>query len=220
MFDLDPSTPSYEAKGKILSHQVDNSHISDDQFCWSFSIPSPTISAPPSGTFSLAGSQLGHQSFNGQSTGKKQNFVLIVTINRRGRLNSNIAFVITISYHERSLTLCFDFRRRQEICFIHPPDPTTLSSPTGTPVSVSPPQDPPVMTPWKEQPFPPVLLRGVMFGQFPVEVECKVGNTYQIMTFVRLSLPRSSLHPYVIPDDHFWRCLRSLTYGILRYLTL
>jgi len=218
MFDLDPKVPSYEAKRKMLSHQVDNSHISNDQFCWPFSIPSPTPASPSSAS-SLADSPLGHQSSNGHSTGSNQKFQLIVTIYRRGRLNPNVAFVITISCHERSLTLCFGFRMRQKGHFIHPPDPTTRSSPT--PVSVSLPQDPPaIITSWEEQPFPPVFLRGVMFRQVPVEVECKVGNRYQIMTSVRLSLPRSSLHQYAIPLYHFLRCLRSLTYGILRYLTL
>ena len=197
--------PSYEAKRKLLSHPVDNSHISNDQFCWPFSIPSST-SASSSSESSLADSPLGHQSSNGHSTGSDQRFQLLVTIYRRGCLNPNVAFVVTIPCHKRSLTLCFDFRMRQKIHFIHPPEPSMWSS--LTPVSVSLPKDPPAILPavtsWKEQRFPPVLSRGDMFGQTPVEVECEVSNKYQItMSVVQLSLPRSSLHPCVIPAYHF-----------------
>ena len=128
--------------------------------------------------------------------------------------------------HERSLTLCFGFRMCQNIHFIHPPDLSTRSSPSpvsaslphATPALVSLPQDPPAVLSWKEKEFPPILMRGVMFGHSLVEVECKVSNIYQIMISARLSLPRSSLHPYVITLYNF--CLRSPTHGILRFLTL
>jgi hypothetical protein len=118
--------------------------------------------------------------------------------------------VVTIPCHEGSLTLCFGFRMCQNIHFIHPPDLSTRSSPSPVSVSlpqappalVSLPQGPPVVLSWKEKQFPPILLRGVMFGQSLVEVECKVSNIYQIMISPRLSLPRSSLHPYVIPLHH------------------
>jgi len=42
-----------------------------------------------------------------------------------------------------------------------------------------------------------------MFGQAPVEVECKVNNRDQNHD-VYLSLPRSLLHPYVIPLYHLY----------------
>ena len=109
--------------------------------------------------------------------------------------------MITISCHERSLTLCFGLRMSQKIHFIQPPDPSIRSLPT--PVSVRLPQDPPATTSWKEQRFPPALLKGNMFGQAPAEVECRVSNRYQIMISVRLILSCSSLHPYVIPLYHF-----------------
>ena len=87
----------------------------------------------------------------------------------------------------------FDFRMSQKIDFIHPPDlstgsshnPVAVSLPQGPPALVSLPQDPPAVLSWKEKDFPPILLRGVMFGQAPVEIECKVGNIYQIMISVR-----------------------------------
>ena len=198
MFDLDPTVPSYEAKRKLLSHQVDNSHISNGQFCWPFSIPSPTTSASSSSASSRASSPLRHQSSDCHGTGGDQKFQLIVTIYRRGRLNSNVVFVVVIPCHERSLTLCFGFRMRQKIHYIHTPDPSMRSSPTPVPASLPLPQDLPVIPSWKKQKFPPVLLKGVMFGQAPVEVECKVSNRDQVMMSVRLSLPRSSSHPYVI----------------------
>jgi len=203
MFDLDPMVPSYEAKSKLLpqSHQVDNSLISNDQFFWPFSIPSPTTSAPSSSAFSHAEPSLRHQSSNGHGADNDRKFQLIVTIYRRRRLNSNVVFVITIRCHERSFTLYFGFRMRQKIHFIHRPDPSMRPSPT--PVSVTVPEGPPVMPSCKEQKFPLALLRGVMFGQAPVEVECEVSNRDQIMMSVRLSLPCSLLHPYVIPLYHF-----------------
>ena len=226
MFDLDPTVTSYEAKCKLLPHQIHNSHISNDQFCWPFSVPSPTTPVPPSSSSSQADSPLSHQSSNGHNTGSDQKSQLIVTIHRRGYLNPNVEFVVTIPCHERSLTLCFGFRMCQNIHFVHPPDLSTRSSPSPVSVSlpqappelVSLPQGPPVVLSWKEKEFPPILLRGVMFGQSLVEVECKVSNIYQIMISPRLSLPRSSLHPYVITLYYF--CLRSLTHGILRFLTL
>ena len=49
-----------------------------------------------------------------------------------------------------------------------------------------------------------------MFGQFPVEVECKVSNRARIIPSVRLTIPCSLLHPYVKPLRLF--AVHSLTY--------
>jgi hypothetical protein len=49
-----------------------------------------------------------------------------------------------------------------------------------------------------------------MFGQVPVEVECKVGNRARIIPSVRLTLPCSLSHPYVNPFRLF--AVHSLSY--------
>lgn len=128
MFDADQIRPSYEAKRILLSQQVDYSHISGGQFCWPFTIASPTASTSSSSTSSV--SSLGNTSPNSYSTRSDIHFQLIVTIYRRGRLNRNIGFVITISCHERPLTLVLELGKKYltfplqippcSLCSLHP----------------------------------------------------------------------------------------------------
>jgi hypothetical protein len=182
MFDSDTITPSYETKRVLLSQQVDSSHISGGIVHWPFTVALPTASASSLSTSSETDSSLGHQPSNIQDTGSDLKFQLIVTIYRRGRLNRNIGFAITISCHERSLTLCFGFRLTQKISYVLPPDP--LVRPSTPPLPPDLPHDPPVVPSWPMQTFPVVCMRGVMFGQVPVEVECQVSNRYQIIPSV------------------------------------
>ena len=94
VFDRDPIIPSFEAKRILLSHQVDESHISGGKFCWPFAIAPPADSISPLG--SSADSSLGHQSSIGHGPVRDLKFQLIVTIYRRGRLTRNVGFVFPI----------------------------------------------------------------------------------------------------------------------------
>jgi hypothetical protein len=183
MFESDPITPSYEARRVLLSQQVDHSHVSGGRFNWPFAIASPTASASSSSGSSVTGSSLGHQSLNGHSIGSVLKFQIIVTIYRRGRLNRNIGFVITVSFHERSLTLCFGFRVKQKLSYVSPPDPSVQSSSPRS-LSIDLPYDPPAIPSWPKQNLPAVLVRGVMFRRVAVEVECQVSNRDRIIASV------------------------------------
>jgi hypothetical protein len=181
MFDSDPIAPSYEARRNLLPH-VDHSNVSDGHFNWPFAIASPTASASSPSSSPVTGSSLGHQSLNGHSTGSVLKFQLIVTIYRRGRFNWNIGFVITISFHERSLTLYFGFRVTQKLSYVSPPDPSVQSSSPRS-LSIDLPYDPPAILSWPKQNFPAVVVRGVMFRRIRVELECNVRNRVRIITF-------------------------------------
>ena len=81
---------------------------------------------------------------------------------------------------------------RQRISYVLPPDPSVQSSPP--PYSVDLPHDPPAISSqpevvsqsevasqpaissWPKQSLPAILVSGVLFGEVPVEVECKVSN--------------------------------------------
>jgi hypothetical protein len=182
MFDSDPITPSYETKCVLLSRQVDHSHVFGGICHWPFTVAFPTASVPSLSTSSETDSSLGHQPSNIQDTGSDLKFQLIVTIYRRGRLYQNIGFVITISCNERSLTLCFGFRLKQKISYVLPPDPSVRSSTLPLPPDLL--HDPPAVPSWPMQTFPVVCVRGVMFRQIPVEVECQVSNRNQIIPSV------------------------------------
>jgi hypothetical protein len=164
--------PIFEVKRVLLSQRVDDSHISGGNFCWPFTIVPPTDSVSSSG--SSAGSSLGHQSSESHNTGSDLKFQLNVTISRRGRLSPNVGFVFPILCHDGSLTVCFEFRVKQKIFYVPPPDPSLRSSPAQ--ISVSLPLDTATTSSWPQQKFPPVVMRGVMFGHVNVEVECKVSN--------------------------------------------
>jgi len=155
VFDSDPIIPSFEARRILLSHQVDKSRISGGEFRWPFAIAPPSDSISSLG--SSSGSSLGHQSSNGHSPVSDLKFQLIVTINRRGRLTRNIGV-------------------KQKIFYVPPPDPSLRSSPAQ--MSVILPPDTPTSTiascQWTPQKLPPVVVRGVMFGEIAVEVECKL----------------------------------------------
>lgn len=177
MFDSDPIIPSFEAKRILLSHQVDKSHISGGDFRWPFAIAPPSDSI--SSSSSSSASSLGHQSSNGHSPVSDLNFQLIVTINRRGRLTRNIGYVISISAMTVSLTFCFEFRVKQKIFYVPPPDPSLRSSPAQMSVILPPDTPTSTISSWIPQKLPPVVVRGVLFNEVAVEVECKVSNAIQ-----------------------------------------
>ena len=173
VFDSDPIIPSFEAKRILLSHQVEDSHISGGRFRWPFAIAPPADSISSFGS-SASSSSHGHQS----SIGHDLKFQLIVTIYRRGRLTRNVGFVVPTFYHENlSLTSCFEFRVKQKIFYVPRPDPTLRSSPGQISVDLPHVTPTPTTIPWTPQKLPAVLVRGVMFGQVSVQVECKVSNT-------------------------------------------
>jgi hypothetical protein len=176
VFDSDPIIPSFEARRILLSHQVDDSHISGGKFCWPFAIAPPADSISPLG--SSADSSLGHQSSIGHGPVHDPKFQLIVTIYRRGRLTRNVGFVVPILYHDSfSLTFYFELRVKQKIFYVPRPDPSLRSSPAQISVNLPPDTPTPTTIPWTPQKLPAVVVRGVMFGQVTVEVECKVSNT-------------------------------------------
>ena len=174
MFVSDPTIPSFESKCILLSHQVDSSHISGEVFCWPFAIASPLDWV--SSSRSLPNSTLGHQSSDGHSTLSDPSFQLIVTINRRGRLQRNIVFVPPSSVMAVFFKLFVEFRLKQKVIFVSPPDPSTR-----TQISVNLPLDTATTTTplWTPLKLPKVVVKGVMFGEVRVEVECKVSNTIQ-----------------------------------------
>jgi hypothetical protein len=98
VFDSDPIIPSFEAKRVLLSHQVDESHISGGKVCWPLAIAPPADSISP--LSSSADSSLGHQSSIGHGRVNDLKFQLIVTIYRRGRLTRNVGFVVAVLCHD------------------------------------------------------------------------------------------------------------------------
>lgn len=173
VFDSDPIIPSFEVKRILLSQQVDESLISDGYLCWPFAISPPADTIPSSG--SSADSSIGLQSSHSHGTDSDLKFQLIVTISRRRRINRNIGFVVPILYRDGSLTICFEFRVKQRILYVPPPDhPVLRSSPV--PISINLP-DITTIPSWTQQKLPSVVMKGLLHGQVNVEVECRVSNT-------------------------------------------
>jgi hypothetical protein len=70
---------------------------------------------------------------------------------------------------------------RQQISFVLAPNPSVQSEPPAYSVDLPQvPRDPPAISSWPRQTFPAVLVKGVMFGQIPVQVVCKVRNRDQL----------------------------------------
>ena len=167
--------PSGETKRVLLPHQVDSSHSSDGRYRWPFSIP-PPLTTSFVGSYSGGHSSLGHHSYDRNSDPE---YKLVVTMHRRGLFARHIEFVPFILLSE-----CYSpgtsgfLRLRQQICYVAPPDPSISScSPS---VSLDHPPSPLMDTSWPQQKFPPVMVRGVMFSEHDVEVECKVSNSSRI----------------------------------------
>jgi hypothetical protein len=173
VFDSDPIIPSFEVKRILLSQQVDESLILDGYFCWPFAILPPADSIPSSS--SSADSSLGHQSSHSYGTDSDLKFQLLVTISRRGRLNKNIGFVVPILCRDGSFIVCFEFRVKQRILYVPPPDhPVLRSSPAQISISLP---DITTIPLWPQQKLPSVVMKGLLHGQVNVEVECRVSNT-------------------------------------------
>lgn len=95
VFDSDLNIPSFEAKRILLSHQVDDSHISGGEFCWPFAIAPPADSISPLNP--SADPSLGlRSSISRRSVVSNLRFQLFVTIYRHGRLARNVWFVVPI----------------------------------------------------------------------------------------------------------------------------
>lgn len=161
LFESDPISPSYENKHILLPQQVDESCISGGRFSWPFVFtPPPVLSSSSSSTTasSRGDSSLGHLSPSGHRIRPKVQ--LIVTIYRRGRLTRNIGL-------------------RQPIHYEPLPDPVITSSPSllSTELPSTNSGESPGLTmdsAWPQQQCPKVVVRGVIFRQLQVNVECKL----------------------------------------------
>lgn len=169
MFISDPANPSYKRKVVLLSEQIDDSYISNNEFCGQFAIapPSATDLAPspltPSGQ---AKSAAWRPSFGNLK------FQLQVTIHRRGLLAPKIRYVFSTQVLPTLSN--FRFRMKQPIRCMRRPDPSTLF-----PIPFSRTlREPPLS--WTEKKCPEVIIRGDIFHNVRVEVECKVSGKYQI----------------------------------------
>ena len=180
--------PSAETKCVLLPHQVDSSHLSGGEYRWPFSIPPPPVTASSASSSSAGHSSLGHRflsspsfrshsSLGHRSYDRKSDpeFKLVVIMHRPGLFTRNIEFVLSILLSECYLPgpSC-SLRVRQQICYVAPPDP--FISLCSSPISFDHP--PMLLTDpsWSPQNYPSVMVRGVMFSERDVEVECKVGN--------------------------------------------
>lgn len=161
LFESDPIRPSYEITYTLSSRQVDESCTSGGQFTWPFAIALPSILSSPTGPSTMSrrsDSSYGHPAPRGRSTGLRGQ--LIVTIYRRGRLTRNVGLT-------------------QQIQFIPPPEPVITASPsllsTELPSSNSgESRGLPADSSWPHQDFPRVIVRGVIFRQLQVDIECKL----------------------------------------------
>jgi len=181
LFESDPITPSYETKRVLPSQQVDESCISGGQFIWPFVFSPPPVLSSSSGSTAAsnpADSSDGQMLPRGYSI--KSKVQLIITIYRRGRLTRNVGYVLsTPSSNEYFFHSRLRFRLRQPIRYIPPPErvmtPSYSMGSTELPSASVETPSLPADSPWPHQTFPRVVVRGVMFREIPVEVECKVG---------------------------------------------
>jgi hypothetical protein len=194
VFISDPANPSYKTKVVLLSEHIDDSYISNNEFCGRFAIapPSATDLAPsPLTPSDQAKSAAWRPSFGNLK------FQLQVTIHRRGLLTRKIRYVFFTglpSFLQVLVAHNFRFRMRQPIRCMRRPDPSML---LPTPHSRTP-REPPLS--WTEKRCPEVIVRGDIFQHVRVEVECKVSSKYQILLPTRLMIiDSSSLYRYYCP---------------------
>ena len=170
--------PSGETRRVLLPHQVDSSHVSGGQleYRWPFSIPPPAVTT--SARSSSGGhSSLGHHSYDRNGDPE---FKLVVAMHRPGLFARHIEFVPSIIPSDCYLPGLRGFLRlRQQICYVAPPDPSI--PPCASPLSFDHPPFPSTDSPWSPQKFPSVRVRGVMFSERDIEVECKVSNRSRIV---------------------------------------
>ncbi|KAI0255036.1 hypothetical protein BJV78DRAFT_1151867 [Lactifluus subvellereus] len=183
VFDSHPIIPSGETKRVLLPQQVDVSHFSDGQYRWPFSIPPPAITTSSASSSSVGQSSLGHRSNDRNSDPE---FKLVVTMHRPGLFTRNVAV-------------------RQQIRYVAPPDPSI--PPCSSPISFDHPPNLITDPSWSPQKFPPVMVRGIMFSQHDIEVECKlfVPTSYPVSDIIPLSLTmtsenREALDLVALPD--------------------
>lgn len=176
MFDSDLTNPTQTAEVVLSSGQIDPSHIINDEFCVHFSIAPPTTTALDSNL----------------------KFELQITIRRRGCLNRKIKFVTSTHCLRRHLlTVDLNLRMKQWIMYSTRPDTPNVSPLLQTPARK--PRNLP--SSWKANDYPGVIVKGVIFQQDQVEVECKVSNEYQVQPTPRsvMTLLSSSLYRHVTP---------------------
>ncbi|KAH9037011.1 hypothetical protein EDB84DRAFT_1577663 [Lactarius hengduanensis] len=194
VFISDPTNPTYKTKLVLLSEQIDSSHISNKEFCWRFAIgpPSPTYSPPsPLTAPEQANPSVGRPSLRSHDSNLKSQ--LQITIHRRGCLTRKL-------------------RMKQPIRYIIRPDPSTLSP------ALSLARKPPLS--WTENTCPEAIVRGTIFNQIHVEVECKliIPTSYPVSDEIPLSLVmtcgnRAALDLFAVSHVIDVRLLKVLAFG-------
>ncbi|KAI9456877.1 hypothetical protein BJY52DRAFT_1379919 [Lactarius psammicola] len=208
LFESDPIIPSYETKRTLLSQQVHDSCISDGLFTWPFVItPPPVLSSSSSSTTAPGRTDSSPTPLSPRRYFVSPTVRLIVKIYRRGPFTRNLGL-------------------SQPIRYVPSPDPV----PTPSPSPISPvlpsnlplcsPCLPPMDLPWPRQKLPAVIVRGVIFGQLQVEVECKliIPVSYPVSDVIPLHLvmtseSREALDLFVVSHVIDVRLLKVLNFG-------
>ncbi|KAH9020215.1 hypothetical protein EDB85DRAFT_2153196 [Lactarius pseudohatsudake] len=183
VFISDPTNPTYKTKLVLLSEQIDSSHISNKEFCWRFAIgpPSPTYSPPsPLTAPEQANPSVGRPSLRSHDSNLKSQ--LQITIHRRGCLTRKLRSV-SFTRPPPWPTHKFRSRMKQPIRYIIRPDPSTLSPAFSLARK-------PLLS-WTENTCPEAIVRGTIFNQIHVEVECKASSKYQTSYPVSDEIPLS-----------------------------
>ena len=168
----------------LLSGKSVPSHVLNDseEFRGSFAIPPLSTTAPDDNL----------------------KFELQITIYRRGIFTRKLKFVLSthLSVLSPLRTDDFDLRMRQRIRYsawpLARPIPSTLSPLAQNPAKN--PRNPP--SSWKANDYPGVIVKGVIFQQHLVEVECKASKKILSINHLPDSWPcifHSSSYQYVTP---------------------
>ncbi|KAI0255033.1 hypothetical protein BJV78DRAFT_813439 [Lactifluus subvellereus] len=193
VFESDLIIPSGETKRVLLQQQVDISHFSGGQYRWPFSIPFPPSSISSASSSLATHSSLDHRASCDDNSNPK--FELISTMYRPGLFTRNASV-------------------RQQICYVAPPAPSIPSC--SLPVSLDHPPSPLMDTSWPHQKLPSVLVKGVMFNQRDIEVECKTSYPVSDIIPLRLTMTsetREGLDLVAVPDVIDVRLFKVMGFG-------
>ncbi|KAI0258408.1 hypothetical protein BC834DRAFT_975189 [Gloeopeniophorella convolvens] len=169
MYESDPIRPSYETKRSLTPETIDPASyaISNGQVRWPFVMIVPIAAPVLSSGASALSVRAGSSNGHSHGHGSEPKIQLSVTIFRHGRLNQNVgAGPVQIRYS-------------------HPPEPSPSSSDeSNAPASPS----------WAQQKFPPVLVKGVIFQQWQVHIECRLTApaSYPVSDYIPLRLALTS----------------------------
>ncbi|KAI0255034.1 hypothetical protein BJV78DRAFT_1359024 [Lactifluus subvellereus] len=216
VFESNLITPSGENRCVLLPKQINASHFEGGEYRWPFSIHPPRVTTPSANPPPASHSSLGHRSNDRNSDPE---FKLVVTMHRPGLFAQNITFVLSALLSESYLPGPSGFLRvRQQICYVAPPDP---SIPTcSSPIPFDHPPNLLTDPSWSPQKFPPVMVRGVMFPQRDIDVECKLfaPGSYPVSNTIPLRLTmtsenREALDLVAVPDVIDVRLFKVMGFG-------